>query len=620
MVITILFSLIFGFFSFLQAVQVQLQIHGADTDKQGMVVVAPHETFQVHAIVVAGEQVADDISIKGLEKFSTHGKSRSTSITFAGSGVKSETKYVYDVSADREGKYVLGPASIRHKGTCVTSNKVNVRVTASQASSGQHQQRKEKVYSVPGGGVEATLSLDKKRVCIGEPVTVTLEVSTSGNVLRSTVEQPKFSNFLVKEIQSVVYDRNVVDGQLVNIMQKRYVLFPMQAGTQNIDPIKVNYQVQVQRKRSRGGFGNFFDDDFFSGFFGSRIENKQIASNSLELSVDSLPSHAQNADAVGNFTSFTMQTDRKEIMVNEPFVLKLMLCGKANLDTVPTPVLKLDSSARFYESKVDVDQNFTDSFQPGTKRFEFIVQVGRSGFFTIPVQSFNYFDPTTRTLKRLTTRPLTIKVCEPEGEDAKALVGSADNKRFGGSSENVAQKKENKARNDIHYIVESKKDLLSADRFSFSWFLFLLLLIFLPLLIYFRTLMETVKMLWGRYFGTFWAHKNRFYYLERELDTIIKSDQLELLYEFFLRLFSITFTRSQAMVSEGWIEHRLRQERWPEDKIQEFLNYLQECASIAFGSSHAKVINKKKLLGKAEYWFLLITNELVTEKKKGNKK
>ena len=89
---------------------------------------------------------------------------------------------------------------------------------------------------------------------------------------------------------------------------------------------------------------------------------------------------------------------------------------------------------------------------------------------------------------------------------------------------------------------------------------------------------------------------------------MIGSGQAKKLYHFFLKFLAIKFKEDVELVTEKWIEQTMRtRENWDKKKITEFLEYLNECASMHFIVHEKNKDEKVALLKKAKYWFLILS-------------
>ena len=98
----------------------------------------------------------------------------------------------------------------------------------------------------------------------------------------------------------------------------------------------------------------------------------------------------------------------------------------------------------------------------------------------------------------------------------------------------------------------------------------------------------------------------QFNLLTKELDALVIHNNAEGLYQLFLRLLSLKYHYPLHELTEQTIEQVLIQKGFDENKVQEFVQYLQKCASLTFSSLQHNGSQQEELLKRAQYWFLML--------------
>jgi len=595
MVRNVFVFLVLSFFTSLQALQVKLELEDAVRNDQDMPTVGLGQSFRVNVIIESDERSYQEPKVPGLEVLNIHGSSRSTSISFYNGVSLVEATQTYDVSARKEGEHILGPVTVTINGQTATSNKITYHVSASSLS----QQK----YSRQHGGQQSTamligqLHVDNERPVVGEPFVLTLELRSIGDIPQAAIEPPTFTGFSSREIEKVEQGSEISDGQRINSIKKRYVLTPQKAGTHVIGPIGIDYKVRRQMRRGRSGF---FDDGFFADFLGNAVERRHANSNQLTLIVEEVPVGSENVDAVGDFISFTASVDRKKVQLGEPFTLSLQIVGTGNLDQIVVPSLVMPDHVRFYESKVLVDHDDRSGLTAGTKRFDFIVQAHEPGKLKIPPQKFTFFDTKNRVMRTLKTETIKVAITAPKGEGSPVAPLPSSSK-----AKAQSEKVDNE---DIHFIVQERVAPTYSGGIGWWWFILIFLLI--PIGFYWRSFKERIARLVQRLLGVAWIRKSIISGLQKNLDKIKHQKNYTALYQFFLTTIAALSGIDINAINETTVEHYLETAGWPRDRINEFLLYLADCASLAFASGvGGRANNKEKLMEKAQYWFLLLSDE-----------
>jgi len=551
-------------------------------------------------IIAASDKKMGDIEIRGLDHFSVLGQSKSNHVSTINGTISRKIIYNLTVMSDQEGEFTIGPAQALVNGNKIASNSTTIRIS----TSAQIKSRAENNNDQEGTTAFCKLHVDTTSVVIGQPITASLKIFTRGPVRNISLgEQPSFSGFLVKEIKNAQSKQEVFEGEQYNVTEKKYILFPLQQGNKVITPLSIVIDVPQQARRShRRGF---FDEDFFSDFFGPRVDRRQIKTSPITITVNQLPEYKKRFDGVGQFTSFKASLDKNEASINEPFVLTLRIEGKGNLDQIPTPKIRLPNHFKYYDSKTTVDENLDIAYTGGKKTFEFILQATKPGLLKIPAQSFTFYDTQHKKFKTLTTNALTIEIKATADYTPPPAVDQdiKPSNRFGDQAPDTPTPLKEKTAlsgvtpaEDIHFIQEEVRQKASQ---SIPWWIFLLLLI-IPALFYQKAALAYLLSFFKHFSG-----KKSLSQFNQQLDDIIKKQTSKKLHHFFLMFFAAKYHVDIQQVTEDWIITRLEKENWEPEKINEFIEYIHVCAGLHFASHSLK--EDSRLLKRAQYWLLHLT-------------
>jgi hypothetical protein len=255
--------------------------------------------------------------------------------------------------------------------------------------------------------------------------------------------------------------------------------------------------------------------------------------------------------------------------------------------------LALPESFKYYDSKTSINEDLSTAYKGGSKRFEFIVQALQPGTQTIPSQTFSFFDVTSKTYTSLKTTPISLEVKQRAGANHVTPPLSTNDR------EQESDKPQHPVVQDINFIREDIQTYPTTMT-PLPWWLFALLLI-TPFIVYQRRLLT---MLNDRWHSNAQRTTGR---LEKDFKTLLASNNANQLYVFFLQVFALHNNIEQTTVSEDWIEQNLKQQGWEDAKIAEFMDYLSLCARFHFSPHTINATDHKRLLEKAQYWFVLLT-------------
>jgi hypothetical protein len=191
----------------------------------------------------------------------------------------------------KEGKYVIPPASVAVKNKTYSSDSIRIEVVAVNSSSRQGS-------TVPGNDIAeadiedtgedvfVNLTVDKRNVFVGEPLSVTVKLYTRVDIsgineikypgfegfLRTDLETPPLTSLKRESINGTIYGTGVV---------QQFLLYPQFPGDITIDPVQLSVLIRQKSGQS---------DPFFGDFFATYTTMpKAIVSKPVSIKVNPLP-------------------------------------------------------------------------------------------------------------------------------------------------------------------------------------------------------------------------------------------------------------------------------------------------------------------------------------------
>ncbi|HEU4551235.1 MAG TPA: BatD family protein [Chitinophaga sp.] len=371
---------------------------------------------------------------------------------------------IYVLQPKRVGNFTLPGATARVNGNVVRSNPVTIEVIKSanhNAAAPPPSQQSFPPGFPPsrrapqdedvaegilrkGEDVDAKLrkniflkvDVDKTTLYEGEQLTATYKLYTRLPTNSSVTRVPAFKGFSAKDIElpnppQATTER--VNGQMFKVFTiRKTLLFPLQSGTLELDPVEVDNQVRLVKlvrdnhKRSRDPFEDFFNDPgfkdpfndpFFDDFF-NRPEVSyedvpyKIQSTPVKITVKPLPVDTRPASfngAVGHF-NMTATIDKTSLTTDDALTLKVVISGQGNVNLLNQPKVEIPSSFEKYDPKVTDNIEKNSNPLSGSRQFEFALMPLEAGEQTIPPVEFSYFDPEAHAYKTIKSQPFTIKV------------------------------------------------------------------------------------------------------------------------------------------------------------------------------------------------------------------
>ena len=573
----------------LSAAEVRLELKNVELikrpDGKEVAVVGRNQQFDIDIIITGAQKRSEKIAIPGLDAVHVIQQGQSSSTQMVNGIATSETMYHVTVQPKTEGAFTLGPAQIELDGKIVSSNNsflIDARknVPSSGKQDGAHTGQLS---------VFCKISVDKQRIVVGEPVTLTLSVYKRGQVLEMSLENPSFEGFLVKEQQGKIERTEVVDGISYQVQEIKYTLTPLSDGVKEIKPLSIQYLVQGQKRRT-GLPGHFGFGGAIEAFFGHQPEQKLASSNDLNVTVLPLPEHKGQVHGIGEFSAFKASLSKNVADLNEPITLTLSIEGNGNFDQIPVPNLTLPKWFKSYDSKSETNVNA----QGGKKQFDFIVQATKAGSLQIPPQVFTFFDVKSQSYKTLKTSPMSLEITVPDDYQQASVP--------------VEQKPDDavKTQQTPHQtdMLGSVQSLVKAQTGSLPWWLFVIFLV-LPVLIFRKKIQRMISSVITKLFGAR-IHRRDLERFDKELDALQQKRDARYLHPIFIRFLATKHHTSVDVITEDWIEQMLAQSGWLPEKIEEFLAFLSACAQLNFMQSKSSEIDQIALLKRSKYWLIML--------------
>ena len=332
-------------------------------------------------VVVSGTDAELDVS--ALETDFTvlsRGSSRQVNIY---NGVRESTViWNIELQPRREGQLTIPPVNV---GQLVT-RPLLLQVTA--APSGSDRQ----VY------VEA--SVDTVQPYVQSQVIYTLKVFQRVQFSDGSLGYPNAPGVSVQQIEADDQTTENVNGQLYNVLQRRYVLFPQTSGRIVIPPVTLQGAMPGKRSNSTGLF----------------TPRNRFArqSNSIELEVQPRP-----ASFTGQWwlpvSSLELAaqwvTPADEFIVGRPLTRTITLTangvGEAQLPEITPPDVP---AAKIYADASEANTISVANGVQAQRRFSWAIIPQRAGSLTLPSITLPWFDVTSGTMQTATVPAQTIEI------------------------------------------------------------------------------------------------------------------------------------------------------------------------------------------------------------------
>lgn len=360
------------------------------------------------------------------------GTSTSTNIQMVNGRFSQSVSYQYTFFARTAGKFTIAAVEVESNGQVSRTQPIEIEIVAGstspaqpQAGAGRGQQPAPSGAPNLEGNLYLEAKLDRSRVYQNEPVIVRYRLYTRLNISSYGISTlPNYSGFWTEDFpmpQQPRTSREVISGQTYLVAEiKKTALFPQSVGRKKLEPLVIECEVQLPRRRSRDIFDQFFDDPFFN-----RTTRQPVSSRPAEIEVLPLPEDGKPADfsgAVGSF-SLTASVDRSLVKTNEAITLKVRASGTGNIKVLPAPQIDLPADFEVYDPKVAENIGHDRDQISGSKTWEYVMVPRFPGSHEIKPITLSYFDPRAKAYKTASTASILLTVEKGAGDFTPVVGG-----------------------------------------------------------------------------------------------------------------------------------------------------------------------------------------------------
>lgn len=306
----------------------------------------------------------------------------------------SQFTYTYILTPKKTGSFTIPAGTVTVKGKTYSTGPQTITVVAEGASSGSGQRARGQSgtsVDIQDEDLFLSLTLSKRNVVVGEPVTATLKLYQRVNIAGfEDARFPSFNGFWNQEIEAptnIEFHRESRDNKIYNTaLLRKYILIPQQSGTLTIDPAELVCLVNV-RTVSSGSVSIF--DEFFDEY---RTVRKRISTPSYKVNVSPLPAGAPSSfkGGVGQFR-ISASLSKDSLRTHDAASLIVKISGNGNVSLLEEPDVVFPPDFEVYDTKVSeqVDKN---SGMSGSKTYEFPFIPRSAGDFAIAPIKYSYYD------------------------------------------------------------------------------------------------------------------------------------------------------------------------------------------------------------------------------------
>ena len=362
--------------------------------------------------VYSGDQLTLEVTVEGdagwsadyklpdIPDVSIYEGGTSQSMIYSGGQTVTTLIRTYFLQVDARKDFTVGPVEIRTKGDVCRTDPIKIQVldpakrpqaapptntpstsqapTASPRTGSRGQVRSPS--GQPGDEVFVTLAVDRQEAWVGQQVILTFSYYRRVQPWNNpSYTAPRTEGFWRESLGPERDFRSVVSGQVYNVTEIRYALFPTQAGELTIEPAELAFR-----------------EDVFDRFFNSRRRAgpRVYRTEPVTVTVKPLPQPAPAAFSglVATRLDLEMTTAETEVPRGEPLGLSLRLVADGFLKGFTGLELPEPEAARVHEAG--------ENFKTGIEQDRLISEITvdkvlvprQEGSLAIPVLELSWFD------------------------------------------------------------------------------------------------------------------------------------------------------------------------------------------------------------------------------------
>ena len=364
--------------------------------------------------------------IAGLEPFHVTGGGSASRVEIINGRYNSSVDYTYYLQPKKNGVFSVGPARVKVDGKPAQSNIATLKVVDGGDASGEDR-----------GPIFLTAALSGEKAYVEEQVPYTLKLYLRANVSDISLDLPEIDELTFRQLEKPKEYQGVHQGVSYRILEVRYAVMPLKAGSFHIPPARMGLTVYSAQKRTPRGL---FDDPFFGGALRSG-RPMTISSEPLALEVLPFPENGKPMDFSGLVGAFTIKADlsASKIRVGESATFTVHVSGKGNVSRLPDLKIPLLENLKVYADEPVFETKAGANGLTGSKTMKWALVPGKEGMYNIPAFTVSYFDPKTHVYLSGKTQPLSLEALPGEAKTAEVSSQTAKPKGQGGASKQTVE-------------------------------------------------------------------------------------------------------------------------------------------------------------------------------------
>lgn len=374
--------------------------------------------YSISAQIAGNEMINIDGDPRFDASFEVNGRSNSPGLMIRnGRSTRSLTR-TYRLRATKEGEFEITAPSVIFGDKKVTPEPVSIRVTPdapAQRSAPTQQPGQRRRPGDPFGSQqpfdarpdsppdEKQLFVSHKlqptdRPYVGQQITLSYWLFSDAfrlNISPQPPDEPSLDEFWIEDLSREYAGQRQstqVEGRhMVQTNLRAYALFPLQAGSVEIEPLELDV--------ATGGM--------------LRAQNQlRLKSDPIQVEVRPLPPNAPDGFAEGNVGQWELEvtTNKIQARMGEPITVRVRARGTGQADRLTLPKLPAIPDTRLAGEEQKTQNKVKEGLVGGESVIEYTLVAEKEGEITIPGVEFVYFDPETEGYETSRSQPIEVKI------------------------------------------------------------------------------------------------------------------------------------------------------------------------------------------------------------------
>ena len=358
--------------------------------------VAPGESLQLMVTIKGGD---GDVDTGAITDFNIVSQGTSTNMQFINGHTSHEVTYSYMLIPLHSGELTIPALTVRAEGRNFLTDPITIRVGDQPSVTDTHHQD---VW------VEAALS--ETNPYVGQQITYTLRLYNAVQIAQANFQPPAFQGFSAKEVKDRNAYSKIINGREFRVTEVNYVLTPLEAGPNTIDPAQLQADIVSQaHRRWRSPMDRFFNDPFFNR---GQVERRMFQTEPLKVQIRPLPPYTGSGDFSGLVGHFELQAslEKTKLKVDDATTLTVTVQGRGNIMDAQAPALAVPPTFKRYADNPEEIVELDASGHHGKKIFRTALVPTQPGTFDLSPVQLTYFDVKHNDYRTLSSMAMSLKV------------------------------------------------------------------------------------------------------------------------------------------------------------------------------------------------------------------